>query len=545
MTLATSILSQARVAIIGCTGFVGGTLMDHFPKADGYNSKNIDDISGKTYDIIICAGLPATKWWINQHPDEDLANLERLQTALAKAECSGHFVLISTIDVHDISQPADQDEDRVIPANHAYGRHRLMMESWVKVQYSNKWRILRLPGLFGIGLKKNIIFDLLNDNMVDNICVNHTFQWYDMRHIVEDVAKACESTTRTTYNLYSEPVGVGEMIQAVFPEFWERLNDNLAPNPVVYSIQSSSGWARSKDQVLQEMREFVGVYRKMAAGRGKLLSVSNLAWPLEQESHALRLLRKYGIGNLEVAPTRYGTWDEGFDVDRIRADVEQVGGLRIYSTQAVFFGLTTNVFDEPDAFEAHMKRVVELTSRFGAKRIVLGSPKNRLMPVAEGDDVDSRAYTDLFGQVLKRIGKYAEQNFPDVVVCVEPNSRKYGCNFVTTLKEALEIVKDVKSDSIGINLDTGNAEMEGEDVIRVLEASGDDHQRSLVQHIQVSKPFLAPLVDSAASGDGHAGCGALPNKLRGMFPNHVISLEMKKVCPTLLPRCLFNLYEFV
>lgn len=535
-----SSLSHSRVAVIGCTGFVGGTLMDHLPNADGFNSKNIEDIADKAYDIIICAGLPATKWWINQHPDEDLANLERLQKTLAKADCVGQFVLISTIDVHDISQPDDQDEERVIPANHAYGKHRLMMEAWVKTQYSGKWRILRLPGLFGIGLKKNIIFDLLNDNMVDNISVNHEFQWYDLRHLVEDVDMACGSKGAGTCNLYSEPVGVGKMIQSVFPEFWERLKNNKAPNPIFYAIKSSRapfGWVRSKEQVLQEMMEFVDVYRKMSAGRGRLLSVSNLAWTLEQESHALGLLRKYSIGNLEIAPTRYGKWDDDtVDFDAVRAGIAHVG-LRIYSTQAVFFGLTTNIFDDPGAFEAHMRRVIELTSRLGAKRIVLGSPKNRAVPVIKGEDGGTcPAYQQLAQQVLERIGKFAEQNFPEVIVCLEPNSKKYGCNFVTTLKEAFELVEGVGSSNIGINLDTGNAEMEEEDVAAVLNACGPE-LRMRVKHIQVSRPFLEAM-DSAPRGD-------LPKTLRGMFPDHIISLEMKEVGRTVLPRCLFNLYKFV
>lgn len=531
-------LIQAKVAVVGHTGFVGSTLMDHLPSADGYNSKNIDDIAGKSYDILICAGLPATKWWINQHPEEDLANLDRLQKALAKAECKSRFVLISTIDVHDVTRPDGQDEENVIPADHAYGKHRLMMEEWVKQQYAGRWSILRLSGLFGIGLKKNVIYDLLNDNMVDSVCVNHKFQWYDMRNIFLDVEKACVELG--VWHLYSEPVGVDEMVQSVFPEFWDRLKDNVAPKPIIYALKSSrttSGWMCSKAEILQQLRQFVGVYRKMRDGRGKLLSVSNLAWPLAQEIHALQLLQKYGIGNLEVAPTRYGTWDQDIDAEGIRARVESLG-LCIYSTQAVFFGLSTNLFDDPDGFEAHMRRVIELTSRFGAKRVVLGSPKNRILPL--GDEANGMPDTNPVRQtaipVLQRIGKYAAANFPDIVVCLEPNSKKYGCNFVTTLAEACDVLRDVTSDNVGINLDTGNAEMEGEDVGNWLDACAQD-VKARVKHIQVSKPFLAAM-DSMPS-DG------LTASLRASFPDHVISLEMKEVCPTLLPTCIYNLYSFV
>jgi hypothetical protein len=194
------------------------------------------------------------------------------------------------------------------------------------------------------------------------------------------------------------------MVQTVFPELWDRLEDKLSPNPIVYAIKSSrtaSGWMCSKTELLQQLSQFVNVYRKMREGRGKLLSVSNLAWPLAREEHALHLLQKYGIGNLEVAPTRYGTWGEVVDAESIRAKVESFG-LRVYSTQAVFFGLSTNLFDDSDGFEAHMQCVIELTARFGAKRIVLGSPKNRISPAGETEEMRTMAI-----QVLERIGKYA------------------------------------------------------------------------------------------------------------------------------------------
>jgi sugar phosphate isomerase/epimerase len=549
-----SFLGQtARVAVVGCTGFVGSTLMDHLPNADGYNSKNIEDIIDKTYDIIICAGLPAAKWWINQHPDEDLANLSRLQSALAKAECKGRFVLISTIDVHDVSRPAGQDDETIVPAEHAYGKHRLMMEAWVKERYPDSWRIVRLAGLFGVGLKKNVIYDLLNDNMVDSVCMNHSFQWYDMGQLFSDVDRACADPGLGAYNLYSEPVRVDEMVASVFPEFVDRLKDNASPNPVVYAIKTSrttSGWACSKHEVLSQMRHFVQLYRKMRAGRGKLLSVSNLAWPLAQEPHALKLLAKYGIGNLEVAPTRYGSWEGAIDAQAVCARVHEAG-LAIYSTQAVFFGLDVNLFDDPDGFEAHARRVVALTASLGAKRIVLGSPRNRRLPCLVGEEQQQQhehdnpstnvapsaaIHTKIAQQVLQRIGHYAHQNFADVIVCLEPNSKQYGCNFVNTLQEAFRLLEGVASPNIGINLDTGNAEMEGEDVLTVLDACANG-VKARVRHIQVSKPFLAA-IDDGATDEKFAAT------LRASFPEHVISLEMKEVCPTLLPTCVRNLYAY-
>jgi len=41
----------------------------------------------------------------------------------------------------------------------AYGRNRLQLERWVREDYPNAL-IVRLPALYGIGLKKNFLFDL-------------------------------------------------------------------------------------------------------------------------------------------------------------------------------------------------------------------------------------------------------------------------------------------------------------------------------------------------------------------------------------------------
>lgn len=73
------------------------------------------------------------------------------------------FILISTIDVYD--KPVDVDENTIINVQglQPYGLHRYYVENWVKSNFDD-YLILRLPALFGKGLKKNFIFDLLTIN---------------------------------------------------------------------------------------------------------------------------------------------------------------------------------------------------------------------------------------------------------------------------------------------------------------------------------------------------------------------------------------------
>ena len=43
-----------KIALIGYTGFVGSNLLNQYEFTACYNSKNIQEIHGKDYDLCIC-----------------------------------------------------------------------------------------------------------------------------------------------------------------------------------------------------------------------------------------------------------------------------------------------------------------------------------------------------------------------------------------------------------------------------------------------------------------------------------------------------------
>jgi hypothetical protein len=47
-----------------------------------------------------------------------------------------------------------------------------------------------LPALFGKHIKKNIIYDLLNENEIHNINYNSLYQWYNLSGIVTQTLNA-------------------------------------------------------------------------------------------------------------------------------------------------------------------------------------------------------------------------------------------------------------------------------------------------------------------------------------------------------------------
>ena len=114
-------------ALIGYTGFVGSNLKAQHPFDEYYNSKNIANIAGKNFDLVVCAGVSAVKWLANQEPAADLAGIETLKKQLSTIKAK-HFVLISTVDVYD--QPNQSDEDLLPNADKQdfYGKHRYQLE---------------------------------------------------------------------------------------------------------------------------------------------------------------------------------------------------------------------------------------------------------------------------------------------------------------------------------------------------------------------------------------------------------------------------------
>ena len=60
-------------ALVGHTGFVGGNLNTQHVFEAKYNSKNIQDIAGMSFDTLVFAGARAEKWWANANAEADRA----------------------------------------------------------------------------------------------------------------------------------------------------------------------------------------------------------------------------------------------------------------------------------------------------------------------------------------------------------------------------------------------------------------------------------------------------------------------------------------
>ena len=149
-----------KLGLIGYTGFVGGNLSCQYDFKFRFNSKNINESSGLNFSCLICAAAPGSMYHANKYPERDYANIIALINNLKKLK-TDRLVLISTIAVFEDFNGENDEVSEHYETKKPYGKHRRILEQFVEQNFS-KFLIVRLPSLFGDGLKKNLIFDLMN-----------------------------------------------------------------------------------------------------------------------------------------------------------------------------------------------------------------------------------------------------------------------------------------------------------------------------------------------------------------------------------------------
>jgi len=249
-------------ALIGYTGFVGSSLARKRSFGSVYNSANIEDIRGRTFDTVVCAGVSAEKWRANRDPVADLASIDRLWSSLREANAR-KLILISSIDVYPVPIGVDETTPVTSIESQPYGKHRYELEVRAKDHFDTL--VMRLPGLFGKGLKKNALFDLLNSNETERIDSRGLFQFYDVERLAGDIDTASEHGF-SLVNVATEPVSVEEV---ALDCFGETFVNHIVETPARYDMRSihadafggPDGYLISRTEVKDSLRAWVSSER--------------------------------------------------------------------------------------------------------------------------------------------------------------------------------------------------------------------------------------------------------------------------------------------
>lgn len=251
--------------IIGYTGFVGTNIIKNNDIFDEfYNSSNINDIKDN-YNIILFTGLSGHVGNVNKNHIKDLENVMFFINKLKNIKCN-KFILISTINVyHDLN--CMKTEDEILEINNCkdyYGKHRLIFEKFIIENYTD-YHILRLPSIYGDSLKKGILFDLINDNFLENICIDDEIQFYDLEDINDHIKYVCDNNIKIC-NLVSEPLYVNEIIKDIFPDFNKKNITMIKREPKKLNICSKyfeNRYIYNNNISLEKIKKFVKNINKL------------------------------------------------------------------------------------------------------------------------------------------------------------------------------------------------------------------------------------------------------------------------------------------
>lgn len=298
--------------LVGNTGFVGGNLMAAHSFAASCHSSDVSDYFSSSPGLCVYAGVPAAMFLANSAPEKDLGIMREARGNIRRIQ-PRELVLISTIAVYADSRGKTEDGAVSAPSMPAYGYNRLLLEQWVREDFPHAL-IIRLPALYGRGLKKNFLYDMLtiapamlradkyeelaarselvrrgyslaengfykmngradggqlrrfferNDfNALSFTDSRSRYQFYNLGRLWQDIARAREAGL-TTLNLATPPVSAAEVYEHVTGRRGWR--NELGKPPFDYDLRSryadlmggARGYLCSKSEELQDINRFM------------------------------------------------------------------------------------------------------------------------------------------------------------------------------------------------------------------------------------------------------------------------------------------------
>ena len=227
------------------------------------------------------------------------------------------------------------------------------------------------------------------------------------------------------------------------------------------------------------------------------LAISNIAWQQHNDTEILSGLRERGVRGIEIAPTKvWPEWQGACTEEAILyGNRMRDAGFELPAMQAILFGQPElQVFDQTShgKFIDHIKNVADLAQGMGVKVLVFGAPKNRIRGQLQMHDAMVRA-TDFF----RNIAEICHER--NCCIGLEHNPVEYGCDFVTNVADAKELVEMVDHPGFQLHLDSAGIHMCGSNMSDVIRNAQE------FVHFHISEPMLEPIsggvVDHMSAAD--------------------------------------------
>jgi nucleoside-diphosphate-sugar epimerase len=239
------------IGIVGASGFVGSNLKRIFPESVVLSRSDLNEGCTTTFSTVFIAAPAADKWRINQDPLTDQENIQALVRGLIRLR-THRFVLFSTIDVY--SSHNESNEESKCLDSMSYGGNRYFLESLLG-DSTEHLLIRRLGGLFGPGLKKNLIYDALN-NRFEQLRKYHPESTYQYMSVENSINLSVSDSLADfkIVNIVGEPVAAKRLLAG-------RENYlSFDAERVSYNVKSNHGfngpYFLSAESVLESVNEY-------------------------------------------------------------------------------------------------------------------------------------------------------------------------------------------------------------------------------------------------------------------------------------------------
>ncbi len=305
---------DGKIYLVGDTGFVGSNLLKNNCFIQTAHSTNVSDMFAARPDVLIYAGVTGTKWYANCHPKEDRAVIDSAIQNIGKIAAK-KLILISTVDIYDCLSGVDENSVVDLSRLCTYGRHRYILETWVKENVSD-YNIVRLPAIYGDNLKKNFLFDMIHFvphlikrdfydqisyempikdfyelnrdgnyilkplpsteymNLRNRFRLIHNnsllftnsdskYQFYNLGWLWKEIEKIVDNDI-LEINIVTEPLSAAEVFKYVYEESF----DNHKVPQICYDIRTKycevmrghQGYLYNKNYILEDIKQFVEKY---------------------------------------------------------------------------------------------------------------------------------------------------------------------------------------------------------------------------------------------------------------------------------------------
>ena len=200
----------------------------------------------------------------------------------------------------------------------------------------------------------------------------------------------------------------------------------------------------------------------------KRFAISNLAFKNHSIGDVLGFLKDNDIDGLEIAPSLI--WEEPQNTSKkeIAAFKHLVSssGLQVIALQSLLYGKPElqlfGSFKTQKNLLDHLKKMTDLCAHLGGRSISFGSPNNRLkgnLPLGKAIAIASPLFCEL--------AEYAK--LVNIIVCIEPVSTLYNCDFINNTKECIQLIETVQHSNFKLLLDTGTLISNQEDFNKIIE----------------------------------------------------------------------------